>query len=96
MTVARLQKQLAATELRIAKATQRRDEIAERLASSLSLTSKLDVDTSTMSTKALGELVADAARSHGGDCARVGYAHTSASWKIFRKRLAELVKRGER
>lgn len=94
MTVARLQKQLAATELRIAKATQRRDEIAERLASSL--TSKPDVDTSTMSTKALGELVADAARSHGGDCARVGYAHTSASWKIFRKRLAELVKRGER
>lgn len=44
----------------------------------------------TTATKDLGELVADAARSHGGECADYGKPYTSASWKLFRSRLKEL------
>lgn len=45
-------------------------------------------------TKDLGEEIANAARDHGGECAREGDVTTTRSWKRFRVLLTELVRRG--
>lgn len=38
----------------------------------------------------LREKVADYARQHGAECARLGRAETTGSWKLFRRSLALL------
>lgn len=77
--IERLQNRLAVTEDALRKAKERPQLPAP--------------DYQCMTPAALGECVADEARSHGSDCAFQGEAYTSASWKAFRKVLHVLTTR---
>ncbi len=88
-----LRKQLKAKTHKLKKVT-RQKEITERQLQEALLAKNDGVpDVDVMLPEDLGEFIADAARDHGVECADRREPFTSASWKLFRFRLAALVKR---
>lgn len=91
--IKRLTKKLVTANKRLERAHQDKDVITAQLRRATEAEGARLQDLPTIPVKDLGELVADAARSHGAECATRHEAFTSESWKLFRVRLAALVKR---
>lgn len=96
MSDAELQKlreaEAAVVKARIKLATA---ESAERFALTAYRESLRNLRHDSVNAHALGELVADSARNHGGECGRLGHAATTPSWLEFRRLLTLLVRRAE-